>query len=200
LQVDGFALGGGCELAMMCDIIIAGETAQFGQPEVRQLAWRVEVAAECRATRGRRGPPSAPFPRPLLSHRAQILLGTIPGCGGTQRLVRAVGKSRAMEMVLSGERLSAADALAAGLVSRVVPKGAPTATVDAAVALAAKIAGHSKPIVAMAKEAVNAAFERTLADGVHFERRLLHATFATADQKEGMDAFVAKRKPAFVDA
>ena len=128
------------------------------------------------------------------------MLGTIPGCGGTQRLVRAVGKSRAMEMVLSGERLSAADALAAGLVSRVVPKGAPTATVDVAVALAAKIAGHSKPIVAMAKEAVNAAFEMTLAEGVHFERRLFHATFATADQKEGMDAFVAKRKPAFVDA
>ena len=158
--VDGFALGGGCELAMMCDIIIAGAGAQFGQPEVA--------------------------------------IGTIPGCGGTQRLVRAVGKSRAMEMVLTGDRIGAAEALAAGLVSRVVPAG--ESTVDAAVAMGARIAQHSKAIVAMAKEAVNASFELSLAQGVHLERRFFHATFTTADQKEGMAAFVGKRKPKFVDA
>ena len=158
--VDGFALGGGCELAMMCDIIIAGASAQFGQPEVT--------------------------------------IGTIPGCGGTQRLVRAVGKSRAMEMVLTGDRIGAAEALAAGLVSRVVPAG--ESTIDAAVAVGSRISQHSKAIVAMAKEAVNASFELSLTQGVHLERRFFHATFATADQKEGMAAFVSKRKPHFIDA
>jgi len=156
--VNGFALGGGCELAMMCDIIVAGETAQFGQPEVT--------------------------------------IGTIPGCGGTQRLVRAVGKAKAMEMVLTGDRIGAAEALAAGLIARVVPAAR---TVEVAVEMGAKIAALSKPVVAMAKEAVNAAFEMSLAEGVRFERRVFHATFATLDQKEGMAAFVEKRKPAFKD-
>lgn len=157
--VNGFALGGGCELAMMCDIIIAGDTAQFGQPEVT--------------------------------------IGTIPGCGGTQRLIRAVGKSKAMELVLTGDRLTAADALTYGLVAQVVPAAK---TLETAVVMGTKIAGHSKPIIAMAKEAVNAAYELTLAEGIRFERRMFHSTFATADQKEGMAAFVEKRKPAFTDA
>ena len=156
--VNGFALGGGCELAMMCDVIYAGETAVFGQPEV--------------------------------------LLGTIPGCGGTQRLVRAVGKSKAMEMVLSGDyRMSAQEALACGLVSRVLPPGAPV--VDAALALAHRMAALSHLAVGMAKEAVNAAFESSLAEGVRLERRFFHATFATRDQKEGMAAFQEKRAAAF---
>jgi enoyl-CoA hydratase len=157
--VNGFALGGGCELAMMCDIIVAGEGAQFGQPEVT--------------------------------------IGTIPGCGGTQRLLRAVGKSKAMEMILTGDyRMSAAEALQFGLVTRVLPPGQ---LVDAAVALGAKISERSKPIVAMAKEAVNAGYEGSLAEGVRLERRFFHATFGTHDQKEGMAAFIAKRKPAFKD-
>jgi len=152
--VNGFALGGGCELAMLCDIIIAGENAQFGQPEIK--------------------------------------LGTIPGGGGTQRLIRAVGKSKAMEMVLSGNSMNAQDAERAGLVSKVVPADK---LMDEAMKLATKIASYSQPIVQMAKEAVNAANELTLAEGVRIERRMFHSTFATKDQKEGMNAFVEKREP-----
>lgn len=158
--VNGFALGGGCELAMMCDIILAGDKAQFGQPE--------------------------------------IMLGTIPGCGGTQRLIRAVGKSKAMEMILTGDyKMGAAEAAASGLVARVVPA---EKLLDEALALATRIASHSKATTALCKEATNAAFEMTLAEGVRFERRLFHATFATKDQKEGMAAFVEKRKPTWTDA
>ena len=156
--VNGFALGGGCELAMMCDMIIAGDNAQFGQPE--------------------------------------IVLGTIPGGGGTQRLIRAVGKSKAMEMILSGDKYGAEAMERAGLVSRITPKGE---TLNEAIKLGKKIAGHSKPIAAMCKEAVNAAYEMTLQEGLRFERRLFHSTFATKDQKEGMSAFVEKRKPDFKD-
>ena len=154
--VAGFALGGGCEMAMMCDTIIAAESAKFGQPE--------------------------------------ITLGIIPGSGGTQRLTRAVGKAKAMEMVLSGRMMDAAEAERSGLVSRVVPNDK---LLEEAEKLAAKIASLSRPAVFAAKEAVNRAFETTLAEGVRFERRLFHAMFATADQKEGMAAFVEKRKPAF---
>lgn len=150
--VAGFALGGGCEVAMMCDFIIAADTAKFGQPE--------------------------------------ITIGTIPGAGGTQRLTRAVGKSKAMEMVLTGRMMDAAEAERAGLVSRVVPAAD---LLDEAVAAAAKMAGLSLPVVMLAKEAVNRAFETTLAEGVRFERRLFHSTFATEDQKEGMAAFIEKR-------
>ena len=154
--VAGYALGGGCELAMMCDFIIAADTARFGQPE--------------------------------------ITIGTIPGAGGTQRLTRFVGKSKAMEMVLTGRTMDAAEAERCGLVSRIVPAAE---LVEDAMKTAARIAELSKPVVMMAKEAVNRAFETTLAEGVHFERRLFHSTFATEDQKEGMSAFAEKRKPAF---
>jgi enoyl-CoA hydratase len=154
--VAGYALGGGCELAMMCDIAIAADSAKFGQPE--------------------------------------ITIGTIPGAGGTQRLTRAVGKAKAMDMVLTGRMMDAAEAERSGLVTRIVPAAELMAE---ALKTAAKIAELSRPVVLLAKEAVNAAFETTLAQGIHFERRLFHSTFATEDQKEGMAAFVEKRKPAY---
>lgn len=154
--VSGYALGGGCELAMMCDFILAADTARFGQPEIN--------------------------------------IGTIPGSGGTQRLTRFVGKSKAMEMCLTGRMMDAAEAERAGLVSRVVPAGE---LLDEALKVGERIANLSRPMVMMAKEAVNRSYETTLAEGVLFERRLFHATFATEDQKEGMAAFVEKRQPDF---
>ncbi len=154
--VAGYALGGGCEVAMMCDFIIAADTARFGQPE--------------------------------------ITLGILPGAGGTQRLTRAVGKAKAMEMCLTGRQMDAAEAERAGLVSRIVPA---ESLLSEAMKAAEKIASMSLPAVMLTKEAVNVAFETTLREGVHFERRLFHATFALADQKEGMAAFVEKRPPAF---
>ena len=154
--VSGFALGGGCELAMMCDFIIASKSAKFGQPE--------------------------------------ITLGIIPGMGGSQRLTRAVGKAKAMDLCLTGRMMDAAEAESAGLVARVVE---PERLLDEALEAAAKIASFSLPAVMMAKEAVNRAFEQTLGEGLRFERRLFHSLFATEDQKEGMAAFVEKRKPAF---
>jgi enoyl-CoA hydratase len=154
--VAGYALGGGCELAMMCDIIIAAENAKFGQPEIN--------------------------------------LGTIPGAGGTQRLTRAVGKSKAMEMILTGRNMDAEEAERANLVARVVPLGA---LLDEAVKLAETIAQKSQPIVAMAKEAVDVAYETALAEGIRFEKRSFYATFATADRKEGMAAFTEKRSANF---
>jgi enoyl-CoA hydratase len=154
--VAGYALGGGCELAMMCDIIIAADSAQFGQPE--------------------------------------ITIGAIPGLGGTQRLVRAVGKAKAMEMCLTGRMMGAEEAERSGLVSRVVPVADLVAD---AVKTAEKIAKMSRPLAMITKEAVNRAFEAPLAEGLRFERRMFHAIFATDDQKEGMAAFVEKRKPAF---
>ena len=156
--VAGFALGGGCELAMMCDIIIAADTAEFGQPE--------------------------------------ITLGIMPGAGGTQRLTWAVGKAKAMDLILTGRRMKADEAERAGLVARVVPAAS---LLDEALKTAGKIASHSQPIVAMAKESVLRSFETTLSEGLRFERRLFHAMFATSDQKEGMAAFVEKRKAAFKD-
>ena len=154
--VAGFALGGGCELAMMCDFIIAAETARFGQPEIK--------------------------------------LGIIPGAGGTQRLPRAVGKSKAMDMVLTARMMDAAEAERAGLVSRVVPADR---LLDETMAAAAAICGYGLPAVMLAKQCVNRAFESSLAEGVTHERLAFHSLFATDDQKEGMAAFVAKRKPAF---
>ncbi len=152
--VAGYALGGGCELAMMCDFIIAADSAKFGQPE--------------------------------------ITLGVLPGAGGSQRLTRQVGKSKAMDMCLTGRMMDSDEAERAGLVSRIVPAGE---LIDEVMKTAAKIAAMSRPAVMMIKEAVNRSYETTLAEGVRFERRLFHSAFATEDQKEGMDAFTAKRKP-----
>ncbi|HJV63054.1 MAG TPA: enoyl-CoA hydratase, partial [Albitalea sp.] len=154
--VAGFALGGGCELAMMCDIIIAADNARFGQPEIK--------------------------------------LGIIPGAGGTQRLPRAVGKAKAMDLALTGRMMDAAEAERAGLVSRVVPAAE---LMDTVLAAAKNICEFSGPSVMMAKECVNRAYEGPLAEGIQFERRMFHSLFATDDQKEGMDAFVNKRKAAF---
>ena len=154
--VAGYALGGGCEMAMMCDFIIAADNAKFGQPE--------------------------------------ITLGTIPGAGGTQRLPRFVGKSKAMDLVLTGRMMDAAEAERCGLVSRVVPLAQ---LMDDAIATAEKIAGMSLPATMVAKEAVNRAFESTLGEGVRFERRTFHATFAFEDRAEGMAAFADKRNPAW---
>jgi len=157
--VAGFALGGGCELAMMCDIVLAADTAKFGQPE--------------------------------------ITLGIIPGAGGTQRLTRAVGKAKAMEMVLTGRMLTAEEAERANLVSRVVPAGE---LLEEATRLAERIAALSPVATAMAKQAVNVAFESTLREGVRHERQLFLSLFGTADQREGMAAFVEKRKPRFSES
>ena len=154
--VSGFALGGGCELAMMCDFIIAADNARFGQPEIK--------------------------------------LGIIPGAGGTQRLPRAVGKAKAMDLALTGRMMDAAEAERAGLVSRVVPLDK---LMDEALGVALMISDYSQIATMAVKESVNRAFEGTLNDGIMFERRLFHALFATADQKEGMDAFVNKRKAVF---
>jgi enoyl-CoA hydratase len=152
--VAGFALGGGCELAMQCDLIISAETAKFGQPEIK--------------------------------------LGVIPGIGGTQRLTRAVGKAKAMDLILTGRMMDAEEAERSGLVARVVPAAE---LLTEAMKVAETIAGMSLPSVMAAKEAVNVAFESSLAEGVRLERRVFHSLFATADQKEGMKAFVEKRKP-----
>nr|WSW41894.1 enoyl-CoA hydratase [Streptomyces sp. NBC_01001] len=154
--VSGYALGGGCELAMLCDILLAADTAVFGQPEIK--------------------------------------LGVIPGIGGSQRLTRAVGKAKAMELCLTGRTMDAVEAERAGLVSRIVPAEELLAE---ALTVAETVSAMSAPVAMMAKEAVNRAFETTLAEGVRFERRLFHAVFATADQKEGMSAFVDKRAPDF---
>jgi len=154
--VAGFALGGGCEMAMQCDLIIAADNAKFGQPEIK--------------------------------------LGVIPGIGGTQRLTRAVGKAKAMDLILTGRMMDAAEAERAGLVARVVPAGN---LMEEAMKVAEAIAAMSLPSVMVAKEAVNRAFETSLAEGVRFERRVFHSLFATEDQKEGMAAFIDKRPPKF---
>lgn len=154
--VNGYALGGGCELAMMCDIIIAADTASFGQPEIQ--------------------------------------LGVIPGMGGTQRLTHAVGKSRAMELVLTGARITAVEAVKMGLASRAVPADT---LMEEARGVATRIAASSAPVVAKAKECVNMAFETALGEGIRFEKREFWSCFALADQKEGMAAFIQKRKPNF---
>ena len=154
--VAGYALGGGCELALMCDIVIAADNARFGQPEIN--------------------------------------LGVMPGAGGTQRLPRAVGKAKAMDLCLSARMMDAAEAERAGLVSRVVPADK---VIEEALAVAAKIAACSMPVVMMLKESINRAYETTLSEGVLFERRLFHSQFALEDQKEGMAAFLEKRKPVF---
>jgi enoyl-CoA hydratase len=154
--VAGFALGGGCELAMMCDIVIAADTAKFGQPEIK--------------------------------------LGVMPGSGGTQRLIRQIGKSKAMELCLTGRMMDAVEAERANLVSRVVPAAA---LMEEALKTARSIAAMSLPAAMMTKETINRAYETSLAEGIRFERRVFHAMFATADQKEGMAAFIEKRKPDF---
>lgn len=154
--VNGFALGGGCELALMCDFILAGDNAKFGQPEIN--------------------------------------LGVLPGMGGTQRLTRAVGKAKAMEMCLSGRMIDAVEAERCGIVARIVPSDE---LLDEALKVAAVIADKSLPIAMMIKESVNRAFEVNLSEGVRFERRVFHAAFATQDQKEGMAAFIGKRAAAF---
>ncbi|AJG14716.1 MULTISPECIES: enoyl-CoA hydratase [Pseudomonas] len=156
--VSGFALGGGCELAMMCDFILAADNAKFGQPEIN--------------------------------------LGVLPGMGGTQRLTRAVGKAKAMELCLTGRLMGAEEAERAGLVARIVPQAE---LVEEALKVAATIASKSIPVSMMVKESVNRAFEVTLSEGVRFERRVFHAAFATEDQKEGMAAFIAKREAQFKD-
>jgi len=156
--VAGFALGGGCEIAMMCDFILAADTAKFGQPEIR--------------------------------------LGVIPGLGGTQRLARFVGKSKAMDLILTGRMMDAAEAERCGLVSRIVPADK---LVEEAIKVASVIAALSSPSVLLAKESVNRAFETTLAEGVRFERRVFQSLFATEDQREGMNAFIEKRAPKFKD-
>ncbi|MFA7268601.1 MAG: enoyl-CoA hydratase [Sterolibacterium sp.] len=157
--VAGYALGGGCELAMMCDFILAGDNAQFGQPEVK--------------------------------------LGILPGAGGTQRLPRAIGKAKAMELCLTARLMDAAEAERAGLVARVVPVDK---LLEEALATAQKIAGYSMPVLMMLKESINRAFESPLQEGLLFERRTFHAIFGLLDQKEGMAAFVEKRKPNFKNA
>jgi len=154
--VAGYALGGGCEMALMCDIVIAADTAKFGQPE--------------------------------------ITIGTLPGAGGTQRLARSIGKAKTMDLVLTGRMMDAAEAERSGIVARVVPAGELMAKV---MEIAETIAGMSRVATKLAKEAVNLAFETGLTEGILFERRLFHASFATEDQKEGMNAFTEKRKPAF---
>ena len=154
--VSGYALGGGCEMAMMCDFIIAADTAKFGQPEIQ--------------------------------------LGVMPGAGGTQRLTRFVGKSKAMDMCLTGRMMDAEEAERSGLVSRIVPAND---LLEEALKTAEKVAGFSLPITMMTKESVNRAYETTLSEGIRFERRTFHPMFGTEDQKEGMAAFVAKRKPNF---
>ncbi len=156
--VAGYALGGGCEVVMMCDIVIAADTAKFGQPEIR--------------------------------------LGIMPGMGGTQRLTRLVGRAKAMDLILTGRMMDAEEAERAGLVSRVVPADR---LLDEALAVAETIAGHSVPAVMMAKESVERADETPLSEGLRYERRLFHSMFATADQKEGMKAFLEKRKPEWKD-